>query len=41
MITFALDKGWFDHPQKSRIEAVYTARYEDLVRLISIENASR
>jgi len=41
MIVTLLDKGWFNHPSKSPIESVYIAKFEDAVRLLSIENASK
>lgn len=41
MIVTLLEKGWFNRPDKSPIESVYMARFEDAVRLLSIDNASK
>lgn len=40
MILTLLEKGWFKDPNKSAIESVYQAKFEDAVRLLSIEKAS-
>lgn len=39
MIVSLLDKGWFSTPNLSPIESVYSAKFEDAVRLLSIDNA--
>jgi len=36
-----LEAGWFKAPDKSPIESVALASFEDAVSLISIENATR
>jgi hypothetical protein len=41
MVVTLLDKGWFKEPTLSAIQSAYVARFEDAVRLLSIENASR
>ena len=41
LVVTLLEKGWFARPDCSAIEAVYRSRFEDAVRLISIENAGR
>jgi hypothetical protein len=41
MIVTLLDKGWFNRPDMSPVESVYTAKFEDAARLLSIENASK
>lgn len=41
MIITLLDKGWFSKPSKSAIDCVYMAKFEDAVRLLSVENATK
>lgn len=41
LIVTLLEKGWFKNPDMSAIKSVQVARFEDAVRLLSIENASR
>lgn len=41
MIVTLLEKGWFNKPTMSAIESTQRARFEDAVRLMSIENATR
>jgi len=41
MIVTLLEKGWFNRPELTPIESVYSAKFEDAVRLLSIENASK
>ena len=41
LIVLLLNKGWFNRPEVSAIEATLRSRFDDAVRLISIENASR
>jgi hypothetical protein len=39
MIVTLLEHGWFNQPDKSPVESVYLAKFEDAVRLMSVENA--
>lgn len=41
LIVLLLNKGWFNRPEVSALEAALRARFDDAVKLISIENASR
>lgn len=41
LIITLLDKKWFNEPGKSAIQSVQQASFEDAVRLLSIENASK
>lgn len=40
MILTLLSKGWFSTPGLSALESVYSSRFEDAVRLLSIEKAT-
>lgn len=40
MILTLLSKGWFNTPELSALEAVYRSKFEDAVRLLSIEKAT-